>query len=141
MTVDPPAPVDPEKLRRLLEEADKPRRWEGWDGDIWRDAQGRWHTSVAHSGAEALVAMHAALPAALTEIETLREVALKAMALTDVWSSAGHDFNSDFATVSLMELEELEAAVEPFRHTTLNPLHDPADCEACSGSDPVREEP
>lgn len=31
----------------------------------------------------------------------------------------------------LAELKALEEAVEPFRHTTVNPIHDPADCLVC----------
>lgn len=81
------------------------------------------------------------LAALLDELEEARArlarqdaVVLKAMALTDVWSGFP---DAEFATVMRVELEELAEAVEPFRHTALNPLHDAKDCEVCALDTPA----
>lgn len=58
-------------------------------------------------------------------------VVVKAMALTDVWLE-DDDGDPGWAQVHKPELEALMAAVEPFRHSLLNPLHVRSECEACA---------
>lgn len=87
MTVDPPAPVDPESLRRLLAEATQ-GEWELEHGDIWVEKPapiGYVPLSLEHTPADAalIVAMHAALPGLMERIALLEE-ALLAMSTTSL---------------------------------------------------------